>query len=86
MIQTDIPYSRCRLPMIGIKFVRHYALVCDNSGCELHRQIQGNIERETELGPITTFMPAPLPNTISPPKRPNRERRQGRKKIKGRKG
>jgi len=81
MIQTDMPCSLCGQPMIGITISRYYALVCDNWGCGKYRQIQGNIERRTDFGAITTFMPAPLTN-ISP--QPSKEK--ARKKTVRRKG
>lgn len=78
MIQTDIPCRRCSLPMVGITFSQYYAIVCNNFGCILHRQPQGSIEREIELGPIKTFMPAPLFSSH----RRGRIRKRGKKKAK----
>jgi hypothetical protein len=62
VIQTDIPCSACKLPMIGIKLGSHYAIVCDKFGCGKYRQIQGSIERSTEFftaetAPRTTSLP-----------------------------
>lgn len=69
MIETNISCRRCIGLMIGIEFVRHYRVVCNNDGCDLFREGQGNIERAVELAPIKTFMPAPLPKTPSPPRK-----------------
>jgi hypothetical protein len=68
MIETNIPCQRCLEPMIGIEFARHYRIVCDKSGCLLYRESQDIIEKQVELAPIKTFMPAPLPKTVSPPR------------------
>lgn len=84
MIQTDIPCSRCSQPMIGIKHVKHYAIVCNNFGCPLHRQIQGNIEGDRARAAYKTFMPAPLNNTVSPPR--GRIGKRGRKRTYARRG
>jgi len=53
--------------MIGIKVGRNYAVVCDNWGCQLHRQVQGNIERsDWPTTTLSTFMPDPLPKVYIP--------------------
>lgn len=70
--------SRCGQPMIEHRFVRHYVQTCNNPGCPLRRGPQGYREIAIELGAITASMPAPLTNTVSPPK--------GRKKKKSKEG
>lgn len=47
--------------MIEIEFSKHWRLQCDNPKCLLNREGQGNREKPSKLGSITTFMPAPLP-------------------------
>lgn len=63
MIQTTIPCRNCGEPMIETEFSKHWRLQCDNPKCLLRGEGQGNREKPINLGPITTFMPAPLPRT-----------------------
>jgi len=72
--------------MIGIEYARHYRIVCDNMGCPLYRECQDIIQKQVELAPVETFMPAPLPRTLSPPRRRLISGKKARKKTVRRKG
>ena len=86
MIQTNIPCRHCREPMIGISIGSYYRVVCDNSSCPLYRERQDIIEKQIELAPAETFMPAPLPKTHSPARGSLISGKKPRKKTVRRKG
>jgi len=68
MIQTNIPCRHCGEPMIEIRVGRYYRIECNNGECLLFREGQGSREQQIDLTPIMASMPAPLPNTVSPPR------------------
>jgi hypothetical protein len=86
MIQTNTPCRHCQEPMIGIDLGRHFRIVCNKPTCPLFRERQGVIEKQIELAPIETFMPAPLPRTPSPRRRRLLSGKKARKKTVRRKG
>lgn len=87
MIQTEIPCSRCGQPLMEIDFNRtHYMRLCLNWRCPIRRQSQGSREKSIGFGPITGFMPAPLPKTPSPPRGRLISGKKAREKTVRRKG
>jgi ssDNA-binding Zn-finger/Zn-ribbon topoisomerase 1 len=86
MIQTNTPCRECGKPMIGIEFARHFRIVCNNSSCHLFRERQDTIEKQVELAPIETFLPAPLLKMPPPPRGHHVSGKRPRKKTVRRKG
>jgi hypothetical protein len=81
MIQTNLLCRSCHQPMIGISIGNYFRIVCNNFGCQLYRQGQGNIEKQVNFAPVQTFMPTPLPAIPLATKRHLVPRKRTRKKT-----